>query len=278
MVFYPLHPQLSIGIACMPIILSQSWEATAIAAVGNKMPAEKAFGWQQMAGRYVFKHRRCEHHLCQMDELHEKMHLAVRASVRVLNSREDVFSSYAGPLLDEFYYNLDGFFEAMRASHDASLSCLSSANLLLNPPNSLHRFYTKSTGKSEAISTDGEALLRNRLVTFWDSTGKIVKDYRDCLNHYLSLSGPTWQHSANAAFHENVWTLSIHLPDNPETYRYNLFKFALQIDARSFCRKLYEDSDRLLHEILLQCADKWDVRSFEGVPTQMTASSVLIGN
>jgi hypothetical protein len=127
----------------MPILLSQSWEAAVISSIGAKMPDVKARAWHQTSGRFLFKHRRCGHHLRHMAGLYKQMREAVSSSVKISQPQEPVSSGYAGPLLDEFYYHLDGFFEAMRATHDSSLSCLGSAGLLVDPPSSLHDFFKK---------------------------------------------------------------------------------------------------------------------------------------
>lgn len=261
----------------MPIVLSSSWEAAAIASIGAKMPAAKARAWQQTAGRFLFKHRRCGHHVRHISELYEKMGSAVRTSIKISDPDEDVFSGYSGPLLEELYYNLDGFLEAMRSAHDSSLSWLSSANLLLEPPHSFHDFQKTHAKQSTNPNTCDKAL-RDVLVSFWSTTGKVTKEYRDCLSHYVSLSGPTWQHSANAVFKQGTWTFSIHLPDNPQARTYSALEFTGRVDALSLCQRLHEESEVFVRAVLTRCAEKWQTGPIDMSSTRMTVANVVVGN
>ena len=259
------------------MILSQSWESAAISSVGAKMLPDKARAWQQTAGRFLFKHRRSGHHLRQIENLYVEMRNTVHASLKISPSDEQVSSSYSGPLLDELYYNLDGFFEAMRSSHDASLSCLSSAGLLLNAPNSLHDFFKKRERRS-ASSLDGNDRLIGLLVSFWETTGSVAKDYRDCLSHYVSLSGPTWQHSANAIWRQGVWKLSVQLPDNPQARKYSALTFARRLDALPLCRRLHAETEQLVRAILTQSVQRWQAEPVDANTYVMTATNVAIGD
>ncbi|UUZ68066.1 hypothetical protein LP416_27765 [Polaromonas sp. P2-4] len=260
----------------MPIVLSQSWEATAISSVGAKMPPVKARAWEQTSGRFVFKHRRSGHHLRQIESLYARMLDAVRSSLRIAEPEEQDFSSYSGPLLEELYYNLDGFFEAMRSSHDASLSCLNSADLLRNAPNSLHDFFKKRERLLNGSRTNDVSMVE-LLVSFWEETGRVAKDHRDCLSHYVSLSGPTWQHSANTVWKQGTWTLSVRLPDNPEAYKYSALSFASRLDALDVCKKFHEETEQLVRAILTRSMEHWHVGHIDTSAFAMTIANVAIG-
>jgi hypothetical protein len=241
------------------------------------MSPAKARAWQHTAGRFLFKHRRSGHHLHQISLLYLRIIDAVRTSIKVTQPDEIVHSGYSGPLLDELYYNLDSFFEAMRSTHDASLSCLSSAGLLRDAPHSLHDFYKKHEKQSNS-STMNSSPIHEILVTFWKVTGSATKDYRDCLAHYVSLSGPTWQHSANAVWRQNSWTLSLYLPDNPQARSYNTLTFVARVDALTLCKKLHQETEQLARAILIQSAEHWQVGPIDTSTIQMTVSNVVIGD
>ena len=260
----------------MPVVLSQSWEGALISAVGAKMSAVKARGWQQTAGRLVFKHRRAHHHLHYFAGLYRQMLEAVRSSIPTRQSQEPVSSGYAGPLLEELYFNLDGFFEAVRATHDASLSCLGSAGLLLHPPSSLHDFFKKRDAKSNDSGTVAP-IVKGMLLDFWRTTGSVAKDYRDCLSHYVSLSGPTWQHGANARWAHGQWTMTIELPDNPTARTYGALTFNSRLDAFILCQRIHRETDALIRAVLGKIAEQWQLDSISSRPSEMTVTNVLIG-
>lgn len=260
----------------MPIVLSESWEGAVISSVGSKMSAAKARGWQQTAGRLIFKHRRSEYHLRYMADLYQQMHEAVRSSISTSQPQESVSSGYAGPLLEELYFNLDGFFEAVRATHDSALSCLGSTGLLLHPPISLHDFFKKQETLSEAPAS-GDSLVRDLLIEFWRVTGSVAKDYRDCLSHYVALSGPTWQHGANARLTHGEWTLTVHFPDNPKARTYGALTFDLRLDALTLCTRIHRETDALIRTLLGQAAERWEVGPVKSGVAQMTLNNVVIG-
>lgn len=260
----------------MPIVLSQSWEAQAILSVGAQMSATKARAWQQTAGCFVFKHKRCGYHLREIERMYARMHDVVKASIAISQAQESVFSSYAGPLLEDLYFNLDGFFEAMRSAHDASLSCLGSANLLKNPPNSLNAF-RKNQERQSSHTEAARSAVRELLLDFWQSTAQSVKDYRDCLAHYISLSGPTWQHAANAKWNQGSWNLTVLLPDNPEARTYDALSFESRLDALAVCRRLHQETDAFVISVLNQTAKHWNVDPATTNTIQITAANVRIG-
>ena len=238
------------------------------------MPAAKTRGWRQTAGRFVFKHRRSAYHLRHIAALYQRMHEAVRASVHISQAEEPTNSGYSGPLLDELYYNLDGFFEAMRAAHDSSPSCLCSAGLLSHSPSSLHDFSKK---QEKLFGHPVRSASAELLLEFWRATGAAAKDYRDCLSHYVSLSGPTWQHGANARWANGEWTLSVHLPDNPQARTYEALSFSSRLDALVLCSRLQRETDALVVALLHQAAEHWQVDPTACGAATFTISNVVLG-
>jgi hypothetical protein len=205
---------------------------------------------------------------------YDRMIGQLRVPTTLPENSESVFSSYAGPELEELYYDLDSFFEAIRATHDASLSCLGSAGLLKNPPNSLHAFQKKEFGKVP----DRDSEINGFLIDFWGATGSIAKDYRDCLTHFVSFSGPTWQHAANAVWNCGKWNLSVVLPDNPKANSYSKLRFDGCIDALSLCSRINHETNSFLNETLTRCAKKWNAKIQQESSSSMTLTNVRIGS
>jgi hypothetical protein len=92
-------------------------------------------------------------------------------------------------------------------------------------PSAFYKAYPKCTRLPQS--------LRMRLHESWETFGKNVTEYRDCLQHYVPVNRPQstqFMHRLD----EGQWTGRALIPDNPEVRSYRLFKFTRMTDALSY--------------------------------------------
>lgn len=260
----------------MPIILTSNWDSRAVLTIAESMPVDKKEKWEIQAGKMFFKYRRATYHLRYINQCYQKMMSEMPLTAGGKQFEESDNSSYAGPLAEVLLFHLDGFFEAERSAHNFVLSCLSTADILEGAPNSLHDFYKKASQKPDVYLTNPSEV-KESLLTFWKKTGLRTKEYRDCFNHSVSLSGPTWQHAVNMQWENRSWKVSFHLPDNPTSNSYRLFMFDKKLDALKVATEINEETDRFLRLLMATCSTKWNAEVGDSPQEQFTLNNVVIG-
>lgn len=240
----------------MMIIPDPTWDGTAVVAIAARMDDKKQRKWMYGSGRVFFKHRRAQFHLKEMQLAVEQMVESMQP-VRLELAEQHVHSSYSGPLSETLHFHIDGFFEATRASHDALIALLVSADVVKHDAKpSIHAFVGQIRKGSDRATTSppevGELVER-----FWTTTGETARDYRDCLTHYISFSGPNWQSAVMMLGRAKGWTPWVPLPDNPKSRSNVEFIFDKRLDALRYCESVYEDFDSLLKEVASHCQAKW---------------------
>lgn len=259
----------------MPIVLSPDQDSKTIIAIAAKMPSDKARKWETQAGRLFFKHRRAAYHFNNIRDCYSKMITEMPTLLDALPPIEGDNSSYSGPLSEALFFHLDGFFEAQRSSHDCVLAYLRTADLLTNIPHSMNDYIKRSVKNPGKFPTDPPDL-ETKLVSFWEKTGSRVKSYRDCFNHYVSLSGPTWQQAVNMRWSIDSWVPKFYLPDNPECNSFDSFKFDLKIDALELSSSLHKATRELIEFLASACMLKWHADLTKDGATQFTLRNVSI--
>lgn len=240
----------------MPIILTSDWDSHTVSSIAKQMPIGQARKWEIQAGHMFFKHRRATYHHACIEKCYSKMIGAMQAQFTGQNIEGGTHSPYAGPLLEVMLFHLDGFFEAERSGYDFFLPCLCTAGFFQTVPSSFNEFYKNKTKKPYAYPSEPPDL-GSELINFWANTGLRTRDYRDCLTHTLSLSGPTWQHAMNMKRSKGAWTANFHLPDNPEVKSYPLLTFNSNLDALNVCTQLNQETDNFLKKLMDACCKKW---------------------
>jgi hypothetical protein len=223
-----------------------------------------------------FKHRRSRYHRMSVESCYRAMLADMPNHIPERDLAEGLHSSYSGQASELLVIHLDAYFEAERSCHDFILACLRSANLLPSGPSSFHEFYNaeqKSPGKFSANASD----LRGQLLSFWKATGQPIKDYRDCLNHFLSLSGSTWQNAVNMKWQRGAWHATLLMPDNPAEKSARRFSYEGNIDAGALCARLNLETEQFLRQLMHQCLRKWDARITPG-EYRTSLRNIRIGN
>jgi hypothetical protein len=225
-----------------PELIDRAWFESAVSAISVKLPAESARKWETQSGKVCFKYWRAAFHKHMMEVLYQQMMRATDVMRLTASDDQIIYSGYTGPLAEPFFFNLDGFFESLKAAQDFVLPCLASAHVLRSPPNSLHRFCKNRT-------TLASTHLDRSLLAAWDDVGRRTKHLRDCFSHHASLSGHIWQNAINMKWDTTRWHASVTLPDNPEANSYDQFTYHKRIEALEHCTMLLEGTGRLLQVV-----------------------------
>jgi hypothetical protein len=254
----------------MPIIIGSAWDADIVQSIARMMPTDKARKWEVQAGHLFFKHRRAAYHRSCIEQCYARMIGEMPKHFKETPIEEGTNSSYAGPLLEIMLFHMDSFFEAERSGYDFVLNCLRTAELFKDStPKSFRKFYDKETKSPNTYPCDYPHL-RSELISFWENTGLRLTEYRDCLTHFLTLSGATWQHAVNMRWLNGSWKAAFELPDNPKETSLSSLTFDLRLDARDVCSQLNRETDNFLRRLMAICAERWNVTPGENQNRQMT--------
>jgi hypothetical protein len=257
----------------MIVLPDQTWDVLAIEAIAAKMEEYKRHNWRIHSGKVFFKHRRAFYHLGAAQDAVRAM-VNTMQLVRLAEGEDIVFSSYSGPLSEILFFHLDGFLEATRASYDAMLSFLISAEVLPHSSTTSMNDFTKIARKSPHRTTTDPIKITELLLQFWSDTGERAKNYRDCLTHYVTLSGPTWATSVMMVGRTSGWTPHMPWPDNPDSKTHAKFTFKKRLDAIIYCAEVYQEFDVLLRRLVSDCLVKWDAAPVEDEFTFTTTISL----
>jgi hypothetical protein len=134
----------------------------------------------------------------------------------------------------EPYYEFDALVGAVRRSYDSTRYLLwpRFGNARGTMPKSLSAFLESSSRIPETLHA--------RLTFSWKKFGMPLKDYRDCLHHYV----PVDFGMASAVMRPHplcVWTTTVRIPDNPEVKSKKKFTFSLNRDALTYAWELADE-------------------------------------
>ncbi len=77
------------------------------------------------------------------------------------------------------------------------------------------------------------AELLDRLDASWTGHGALLKEYRDCLHHYVPL-GRALPYAILTKLPSGVWKSSSPIPDNPGTRSHDAFRYDRRLDALAY--------------------------------------------
>jgi len=92
-------------------------------------------------------------------------------------------------------------------------------------------------------------LLIDRLNESWGNYGAKAKEYRDCIQHYYTLTKTGWLLPIMNHLGDNLWAVSIILPDNPKAYSHKKFSSEKQIDALSYAWNITDEITTVYRKI-----------------------------
>lgn len=264
-----------------PVSLKSSeWATSVVLAISEQLTEGRRNTWIYQSGKCLFKLRRCQAHLSKIDAIYSDIEAInpeqFPVKIGVVKGRpiEELFYSYYdGPLAQELFFDVDGFFEAAKSCVDFSLAVLGSAGILKNPPNSMNAII-KDLKRHRRHSGDSIA---DALLSMWQVAGKPVKEYRDCFTHFVALAGDHWQTAINIKCESGVTHARLFLPDNPSANRNVSFTYEQRIDARKLIEELVASLEKYVNDTLSIAATKRDIK--DGLPVRLskTQHSVAVG-
>ena len=261
-------------------LTSSQWAAAMVLAISEQLTERKRNAWIYQSGKCLFKLRRSQAHLSNIDAIYADIEAInpeqFPVKIGVVKGRpiEELFYSYYdGPLAQDLFFNVDGFFEAAKSCIDFSLAMLGSAGVLKNPPNSMNAII-KDLKRHRRHSGDPIA---DALLSMWQRAGRPVKEYRDCFTHFVALAGDHWQTAINIKCESGVTHARLFLPDNPSANRNASFTYEQCIDARMLIEELVASLEKYVNDTLSIAAAKRGIK--DGLPVKLskTQHSVAVG-
>lgn len=130
----------------------------------------------------------------------------------------------------EPYYEFEALITAALRSYDAMRYVLWNAfSGGYGVPNS----FARTLEKMPALPAD----LRQRLEFSWSQYGSKLKEYRDCIQHYIPVGGPL-PFARMELLEGSVWSTTVRIPDNPEVRSFDAFRYESHLNALTFGWKL----------------------------------------
>ena len=104
--------------------------------------------------------------------------------------------------------------------------------------------------------------LRERLNSSWQQYGAQIQEYRDCVQHYVSVGG-LLPGVKMTKLEGDVWSASAWIPDNPKVRSYRKFTYSSRIDALTYAweiaNEILEISDIIVRAVPEHTERKDDV-------------------
>jgi hypothetical protein len=146
----------------------------------------------------------------------------------------------------EPWYEFDALITAARRTYDSMRHVVwSNYGSKGSTPRSL-------TATLRDCGTRIPATLRDRLEESWDRYGKKLTDYRDCIQHYVSLDF-AMASIVMRRISNGPCTAFVRIPDNPETRSRRDFQYKLDLDAQTYgweiAKELLEVSEAVTEPI-----------------------------
>ena len=134
--------------------------------------------------------------------------------------------------------------------------------------NTVRRFYTtlrrpvwaafgdrspvpSSFEKTVAKCTKLPCALRERLDHSWTAYGEKLKEYRDCIEHYIHLGGFMPQVFMER-LKNGLWTAWSRIPDNPQAKSAESFRYDCGLDALTYGWTVTDEVVKLAHTLIKQ--------------------------
>ena len=81
--------------------------------------------------------------------------------------------------------------------------------------------------------------LKQLAENLWDEHLSHAKEYRDCIQHYVSIGSSSWAMLSRKK--DFIWTMLLRIPDNPEVKSAKKFTFNRDLDAMTYGWELITD-------------------------------------
>ncbi len=156
-------------------------------------------------------------------------------------SKKSKMINFKSPSLYEIFINTSYIILSIRIIQNSILNIISKEESKrgnkISLPSSMNDF-TKKIDKFSLNST-----IKEHINTYWNSNGRLLKDYRDIDEHHNFLVDKVYIDNFNDK------NLIILLPDNPNVKSYKKYKFDKKINALEFLLKEFLEIEILLNSI-----------------------------
>lgn len=144
---------------------------------------------------------------------------------------------------NEAYYEFDALVTAARRVYDASRDILWEH---FGPgkgsvPKSFKKCVPQCSGLPEQ--------LKNRLITSWDTYEEKITNYRNCIQH-ISPIDFGFSSARLMRIKNDIWSVSLLIPDNPEVKSREKLKYFSDIDALSYSWEITTEVVNMAKEVL----------------------------
>lgn len=110
-------------------------------------------------------------------------------------------------------------------------------------PNSFEKTMDRCTKLPNAL---GQQLKRS-----WDVCGEKLKEYRDCIEHYVKL-GDHIPFAFMELLDDQLWTAWLRIPDNPQARSGKAFRYDSKLDALTYGWTVTDEVVKLAHALIKQ--------------------------
>lgn len=93
--------------------------------------------------------------------------------------------------------------------------------------------------------------LRKRLDQSWSVFGEKLKEYRDCVEHYIHL-GDFMPYAFMERLDNELWTAWLRIPDNPQARSAKSFRYDRRLDALTYGWTVTDEVVKLAHALMKQ--------------------------
>jgi hypothetical protein len=98
-------------------------------------------------------------------------------------------------------------------------------------------------------------VLEKRLQLSWHQFGDRVRAYRDCIQHYVPISGIDFN-ARMVQLERGIWSTSVLIPDNPQARSVEKFRYHSKLDALTYGWQLTNEVLDIAHMIVNQVPDR----------------------
>lgn len=147
------------------------------------------------------------------------------------DSKHDCYWSAERP---EPYFEFESLVTAVRRTYEYARFIIWRA--FSGRSESTPRSFVKTLASCKKLPQD----LRFRLESSWEQYGKKVAEYRDCIQHYVCISGVIPLLRMNQ-LDDGIWACTAQIPDNPEARSHRSFKYDANIDALKYGWQVTEE-------------------------------------
>lgn len=198
-----------------------------------------AFWYDLMTLQYLFG--ALVYHVSGLTSTYERVCIQSKEMQKVFGLTKGESALFGGQ--SEPYYEFDALLSGVRRSYDACRyplwKCFGQTQGSI--PSSLEKVLPRCSRLDEKTRADIEQS--------WQTCGKTITDYRDCIHHYVPLDFG----NSSVAVEEvlpGIWSAMARIPDNPSSRSKRQFTFSKELDALTYGWHAAAEASRVLRLVV----------------------------